>query len=93
MAEALARAAELWPGEPIRIGAQARLEKFYEEFGFRKTDLTQPRAGVYMMADDGELAFAAPSFADFVRDLGRRVANARAIRALPWWKRWFSSRK
>ena len=36
MAEAVRRAGELWPGQPIRIGAQARLEKFYEGFGFRK---------------------------------------------------------
>ena len=34
MREALARAEALWPGRPIRIGAQARLERFYEEFGF-----------------------------------------------------------
>ena len=32
--EALARTEALWPGKPIRIGAQARLEKFYNEFGF-----------------------------------------------------------
>jgi ElaA protein len=36
MAEAVRRAGELWPGQPIRIGAQARLERFYESFGFRK---------------------------------------------------------
>jgi ElaA protein len=36
MAEALQRAQSLWPGQPIRIGAQARLEKFYEGFGFRR---------------------------------------------------------
>jgi ElaA protein len=35
MAEALERAGGLWPGQPIRIGAQARLERFYEGFGFR----------------------------------------------------------
>ena len=34
MREALARAEKLWPGRPIRIGAQHRLERFYEEFGF-----------------------------------------------------------
>jgi ElaA protein len=34
MAEALARHDSLWPGKPIRIGAQARLEKFYQDFGF-----------------------------------------------------------
>jgi len=32
--EALARAEQLWPGKPIRIGAQQRLERFYREFGF-----------------------------------------------------------
>ena len=36
MAEALRRAGQMWPGGPIRIGAQARLEKFYEGFGFRR---------------------------------------------------------
>ncbi len=34
MRQALARAEKLWPGRAIRIGAQQRLEKFYEEFGF-----------------------------------------------------------
>ena len=32
--EALARAEQLWPAKPIRIGAQQRLERFYQEFGF-----------------------------------------------------------
>ena len=32
--ESLARAGELWPGRAIRIGAQQRLERFYQEFGF-----------------------------------------------------------
>lgn len=36
MREALARAAALWPGKAIRIGAQLRLERFYEELGFAK---------------------------------------------------------
>ena len=35
MAEALARAAAVYPGRAIRIGAQQRLERFYAEFGFR----------------------------------------------------------
>jgi ElaA protein len=34
MAEALRRADTLWPGRSIRIGAQHRLERFYEDFGF-----------------------------------------------------------
>ena len=36
MAEAMRRAAGLWPGEPLRIGAQAHLERFYNGFGFAK---------------------------------------------------------
>jgi ElaA protein len=36
MREAIGRADALWPGKQIRIGAQARLERFYEDFGFRK---------------------------------------------------------
>lgn len=34
MAEGLARCLAAWPGRGIRIGAQARLEQFYREFGF-----------------------------------------------------------
>jgi ElaA protein len=34
MREALARAAALWPGKPLRIGAQRYLEGFYGGFGF-----------------------------------------------------------
>lgn len=36
MRESVRRAQELWPGQPIRIGAQAHLEKFYEQVGFKK---------------------------------------------------------
>ena len=36
MAEALRRAQLLWPGQPLRIGAQQYLERFYGEFGFTK---------------------------------------------------------
>ena len=36
MAEALARAEALWPKQPLRIGAQAYLQRFYEGFGFRR---------------------------------------------------------
>lgn len=32
--ESLARAGELWPRRAIRIGAQQRLERFYQDFGF-----------------------------------------------------------
>ena len=35
MREGLARAAQLYPGRALRIGAQQRLERFYAEFGFR----------------------------------------------------------
>jgi ElaA protein len=34
MREALARAQELWPAQPLRIGAQMYLKDFYGEFGF-----------------------------------------------------------
>ena len=34
MREALLRLEKLWPGAPIRIGAQRHLERFYEDFGF-----------------------------------------------------------
>ncbi|MCS6988875.1 MAG: GNAT family N-acetyltransferase [Chloroherpetonaceae bacterium] len=36
MRESLARAARLYPDSPIRIEAQAHLEKFYNEFGFER---------------------------------------------------------
>ena len=35
MAEGLARTAATWPGRPVRIAAQQRLEQFYVELGFR----------------------------------------------------------
>jgi ElaA protein len=35
MAEGLARCDAAWPRAPIRISAQARLQRFYAEFGFR----------------------------------------------------------
>jgi ElaA protein len=34
MREALARCAVLWPGQPIRISAQAHLQRFYARHGF-----------------------------------------------------------
>ncbi len=34
MQEALGQARQLWPGQPIRIGAQAHLRRFYGGFGF-----------------------------------------------------------
>jgi ElaA protein len=35
MREGLAQSERLFPGRPVRIGAQQRLERFYEELGFR----------------------------------------------------------
>lgn len=67
---------------------------FEEEagFGFRRTDVAQARAaaGVYLVAKDGELAFAAPSFSAFARDLTRRVIKERERRDMPWWRRLFA---
>ena len=37
MQKALEKADELWPGQAMRISAQAYLRKFYEELGFRVT--------------------------------------------------------
>lgn len=36
MREGLARSTAVWPGAAIRIGAQARLERFYGELGFAR---------------------------------------------------------
>jgi ElaA protein len=36
VAEGVARCVATWPGLGIRIGAQAQLERFYGEFGFRR---------------------------------------------------------
>jgi ElaA protein len=36
MAEGLRHAAKRYPGADVRIGAQERLQQFYESFGFRK---------------------------------------------------------
>lgn len=35
MVEGIARTAAVWPGQPIRIAAQQRLEAFYASLGFR----------------------------------------------------------
>ena len=37
MREAIARAEALWPGQPLRIGAQIYLKDFYGEFGFAQS--------------------------------------------------------
>jgi ElaA protein len=46
MAEAMRRAKELWPGRGIRIGAQAHLERFYNEFGFVKASEPYDEDGI-----------------------------------------------
>ena len=35
MAEGMARASRVWPGRPVRVAAQQRLESFYASLGFR----------------------------------------------------------
>ncbi|MET0917054.1 MAG: GNAT family N-acetyltransferase [Burkholderiales bacterium] len=35
MAEGIARTRRIWPGRPVRIAAQQRLERFYASLGFR----------------------------------------------------------
>jgi ElaA protein len=46
MAEAMRRANDLWPGKPIRIGAQAHLERFYNGFGFTKSSEPYDEDGI-----------------------------------------------
>ena len=46
MAEAMKRAAQLWPGQQIRIGAQAHLERFYNDFGFTKSSEPYDEDGI-----------------------------------------------
>ncbi len=46
MREAMARAQDLWPGERLRIGAQAHLERFYNEFGFTKSSEPYDEDGI-----------------------------------------------
>jgi len=46
MREGLARAAALYPGRPVRIGAQQRLERFYVEFGFRTVSAPYDEDGI-----------------------------------------------
>jgi ElaA protein len=46
MAEAMKRARELWPGHALRIGAQAHLERFYNEFGFTKSSEPYDEDGI-----------------------------------------------
>ena len=44
--EALAHAERLWPGRAIRIGAQQRLERFYEAFGFATASAPYDEDGI-----------------------------------------------
>jgi len=46
MREGLVRAALLFPGRPIRIGAQQRLERFYVELGFRTVSAPYDEDGI-----------------------------------------------
>ncbi len=46
MREALARADKLWPGKPIRIGAQRYLERFYGGYGFAQASEPYDEDGI-----------------------------------------------
>jgi ElaA protein len=46
MREAVGRTLALWPARAIRIGAQARLERFYEDFGFVKASEPYDEDGI-----------------------------------------------
>ena len=46
MREAMARADKLWPGKPIRIGAQRYLERFYGGYGFVKASEPYDEDGI-----------------------------------------------
>ena len=72
VAEGVARCAAAWPGQGIRISAQAHLERFYERFGFKpwRRELQAGREGANGDRADGRDR----------RRLGRRRA-ARGRRA------------
>ena len=46
MAEGIARCASAWPGQPIRIAAQQRLEAFYASLGFRPVSAPYDEDGI-----------------------------------------------
>ena len=46
MAESIARLEKLWPGRPIRIGAQQYLERFYGSFGFARASAPYDEDGI-----------------------------------------------
>lgn len=55
IARTLARLDAGYPGEPVRIGAQARLQAFYESFGFRQA------SAVYMEDDIPHIEMLRPA--------------------------------
>ena len=46
MRKGLARTARVWPGRPVRIAAQQRLEAFYVDFGFRTVSAPYEEDGI-----------------------------------------------
>ncbi len=46
MAEGIARCTQVWPGQGIRISAQARLERFYSGLGFVRVGDTYIEDGI-----------------------------------------------
>lgn len=46
MIEAIRRGRALWPGLPIRIGAQQRLERFYQSLGFTTASAPYDEDGI-----------------------------------------------
>ena len=46
MAEAMKHADRMWPNKQLRIGAQAHLERFYNEFGFTKVGKPYDEDGI-----------------------------------------------
>ena len=46
MNEGIARCGVLWPGRPVRIAAQQRLERFYAELSFRTVSATFLEDGI-----------------------------------------------
>ena len=46
MGRAIVHAEELWPGQPIRIGAQQHLEKFYASLGFATASAPYDEDGI-----------------------------------------------
>lgn len=58
MIEGIGRTRALWPGQPIRIGAQARLERFYASLGFEREGAPYDEDGIehiemLLKPDDG----------------------------------------